>query len=322
MDFDSMNEESKRAILKEAAAVTLKRYGFQISSVRFYLEHSNYLFRVETGKNRSYVMKVLRASDNDYNRLQSVYSWLENFHNQSPFNVNHVHRLEGESYLGSFSTAGKEWYFCLFDWLEGKNLVHQLSKTRSFQWGALCAGLHEFALKEENPVQRTEAEAGKILHWDSPILFDRNQRDRLGSETQDVFLQCKERVTTVLKEIEGERAALIHADLHPMNIRIHKSQLYALDFDECRLGHPEVDIAICLFYVRHRENYSMLFEGFRSGYQSVRSWPVKSQRVLQTLFISRILEIANSLIHTAEENRDFTQTMQRYKMECEEFLGR
>jgi Ser/Thr protein kinase RdoA (MazF antagonist) len=99
----------------------------------------------------------------------------------------------------------------------------------------------------------------------------------------------------------------LHADLHQWNVRVHRGELSALDFDDTMIGHPVQDVAITFYYVQTHPEFAALRSAFQVGYENLRPWPVESEAQFETLLVWRALDLLNFVIYT--DNPDIQQEL-------------
>lgn len=59
------------------------------------------------------------------------------------------------------------------------------------------------------------------------------------------------------------------------------------------LGFPAQDIAIVFYHARGLPNFSELYQAFKDGYASNRTWPISSLRQVDNLIMARLLVLLN-----------------------------
>jgi Ser/Thr protein kinase RdoA (MazF antagonist) len=96
---------------------------------------------------------------------------------------------------------------------------------------------------------------------------------------------------------KNRKPVVIHNDLHPCNIKVHRGALSIFDFEDITWGFPEQDIGTAIYHVRFEKNYPGLLGGFRAGYEEVLPWPFGSGRQLELLAAARVLMFANYVIN-------------------------
>jgi Ser/Thr protein kinase RdoA (MazF antagonist) len=104
-----------------------------------------------------------------------------------------------------------------------------------------------------------------------------------------------ERATEIFERLFADKDGqiLIHGDLHYWNVHFYRGELYVIDFEDINLGYPVQDIAVTLYYGRHREGYKEWKAAFKQGYSSLRKWPVEDESTIETLMAARSVMFIN-----------------------------
>ena len=87
------------------------------------------------------------------------------------------------------------------------------------------------------------------------------------------------------------------------------------------LGYPVQDVAITLYYGRHRENYPHLREAFQQGYTSRRDWPVERPGQIETLQAARSINFVNYVARIEESPQEYINARCEELQEFVEIYG-
>jgi Ser/Thr protein kinase RdoA (MazF antagonist) len=197
------------------------------------------------------------------------------------------------------SSEGRTSYSCLFNYISGdRPQVPTPSLMRSL--GRLFAHLHREL--QNLPTWVPEARSTLLIEqlvgpkgvWGDPtksVILSRSSA--LITEAVDACL----RRSDVLDEAT---IGLIHADLHLGNVLMGEDGPCPIDFDDCGIGYLAYDFAVLLREISWHEDFAVLREGLRAGYQSAGGiWP--SDEAIDLLVIARRLQSAAWLYERREE---------------------
>ena len=200
---------------------------------------------------------------------------LEHLH-QEGVPVAHAQCMNDGELLGWTSTKLGERAFALFAYAAGEEVTDDESMTleRSFQFGKTTAKLHLAANSFKSNDKRYHLDLKYLV--DEPLKLIARQEDKsLRVFTQQQYerihemlatLQPVEDLVATVKALETSKDefGVIHADLHPDNIRFQGDQVTFFDFDHCAYGWRAYDLAPSSFLPEAKR------EKFLEGYESVR----------------------------------------------------
>ncbi len=181
----------------------------------------------------------------------------------------------------------------LFEWLPGSLLKGHVSIVNWAGLGELMARLHGFAMAWEPPRSFDAVTYGSVLAYGAPyVLFDSDGVDLLGLDglLQEAYAVTNERIATIMRE---QQHIVIHGDLHDENVKVYRGDLTPFDWEDLLWGAPILDVATCLFYVRHRPDYVDLARAFRWGYERHRRWVETRPGEVDQLLIARGIDMLN-----------------------------
>lgn len=323
--FSKVSRYKKRLVLKEIVMKALENYDLNCRKVRFYAEHSNILFLVEASNNRRYLMKIARPFDHTLEETKAYLTWLHQLHQLVTLPaLKPVKTIQSEFVVTIPVPHTSEVRYCaLFNWLPGDNLTHRLSISNSFRWGELLAVIHNCSEQLDSDSKIPLMRWNKVFYWDEEVLFSRTYFHLMKGKRRKIYKQTVEMIENAIQNLHqgSYNPIIIHADLHPDNIKVYKRKLYALDFEDAMWGYPVQDIAIALLYIRWRKNYLKLRQAFYNGYTSMRRWPEQYPGEIETFFMGRLIMFANFLVKT-DDTEDPDRMLGRYQMEFEDFLNK
>jgi Ser/Thr protein kinase RdoA (MazF antagonist) len=84
---------------------------------------------------------------------------------------------------------------------------------------------------------------------------------------------------------------LVHLDLDPWNMLLHRGTVRAIDFDSCQYAPFLYDMAMPLTYLDDRQDYDNLKAGFLRGYAHERCLPPDHEAGLEFFMVVRALDM-------------------------------
>jgi len=314
--FHALTQIGQGRRLRPVALQVLSEYGIEPTGVQQILEASNIIFRVRTKSSGSYVLRMTSPkSCHGADEIRSEVAWLHAIAEETDIGVPEpVARLDSE-YVSQVIVPGasKSIGCALYRWVPGVMLDDRLTENNVRRLGILMARLHEHAAGFEAP------EGFHIRTYDSVfpyaaegfagiepvLLFDEGEDPPLADAQRAVYRQVHDLVAAEIEGLMAGRAPLrvIHNDLHVWNVKVDRSKLYALDFEDLMWGHTIQDIATTLYYFRWNDTYETMLAAFRSGYESVSAWPECRDGQLEKLIMGRAILLAN-YITVSEDSED------------------
>jgi Ser/Thr protein kinase RdoA (MazF antagonist) len=324
--FSDLPRAQKLRLLRKIAFAALANYDIEVAKVRFFAEHSNVLYSVQSADGQRYLLKIARPGDHSLAEIRSSLWWLRDANLAGIRNLLYVVPARKGRLVVTVGDdlVGDPRYCSVYRWVPGRNLERSVGPRLARKWGELSASLHRFS---DGYVPRPETDLmtwDKVFYWDEAVLFSDKYSNYIDNPTREVFHRAADKIQRSMDILYAgdQRPILIHADLHPDNIKVHKRQLYALDTEDLMWGFPQQDIAISLLYVRHRPDFELLLNSFRQGYTSLRAWPVNDPDELATYFTARLLMFANFVLKLPDFEADFGETLARYAESCKQYLER
>jgi Ser/Thr protein kinase RdoA (MazF antagonist) len=189
----------------------------------------------------------------------------------------------------------------LFRWIPGVELGERLTPANLRRLGVLAARLHEHAATFRPPAELPVRTLDQLIgRGEREVLFSHEHPLFLPPARRAVFEQVAARFRRTVDELYADPAGrrVIHADLTPENVKLHRGQLRPLDFYEAIWGYPVQDVALALYDLRHfvdcrPHGYAALRDAFAHGYGSRLPWPETHAGQIDTLVAGRRLRQAN-----------------------------
>jgi Ser/Thr protein kinase RdoA (MazF antagonist) len=324
--YDQLTRLGKIRRMRSVALKILADYDLQMKWIKFLADDTNISFKVRAESGEDYVLRVYSDEETTLADNQAEVFWLQALRRDTRLRfAEPVLRKDGTAItLTEEPGFPREKRSVLFTWVPGRALETSLNKKNYFRLGVTMAELHQHA-------ESLKPLPGSICpkKWDKPfyypnepVVYNDPGYKHLFSDSQ-VFV-IDQAIRIVVREFERlysdqQGQILIHGDLHYWNIKHYRGELYLMDFEDVMLGYPVQDIAISLYYCRHREDYPELQSAFQHGYSSLRPWPVERRRQIETLQAARMINFVNYVARIEESPQEYIDA--RYA-ELQEFVAR
>ena len=302
--FDRLSHAGQVRRLAGLARAALGRYGMAGARVVPLLHGRNAVFRVEVQPGQRYVLRVHGPGSGEAAELRSELGWLQALRRDTGLAVPEpVATMDGELVCAAEASGVPETRRCvLLRWMDGRFLYNvQPSLERLRRIGAFMARLHRHAERFEPPAGfvRDRQDARSLLGgWARDPESRRRTWDGspgpLTREDEALVERALERLRPAAEALRPTPDAfgLIHADLHPANILLHRGQVRAIDFDDCGFGYFAYDLAVLLTHLEEKRwsDQAGKRAALLQGYGSVRPLPESQAALLPTFIALRRLE--------------------------------
>ncbi len=302
--------------LRPIVEALLAEYGVVASKLKQITEASNTIFKVTDARRKQYVLRIAAPkSCHGPDEMRSEVAWLQALAEETDIGCPApVVRLDG-GYITELSAPEEDVKLSssLFRWVPGRMLDEVLTLENVSRQGMLMARLHQHAGSFSPPAGFRIRTYDTVFPYAAPgyagieplVLFDEGPAAPLGAGRRAVFENAYDRVAGEFEGLmqSGERLRVIHNDLHVWNVKVTRSGIFALDFEDMMWGFPIQDIATTLYYYRWRDDYEELLGAFRSGYEGVREWPQSHRGQIDVLIMGRALLLAN-FIAVSKDSED------------------
>lgn len=265
--FDELGEAGRARRLRPLALAAMREWDLRVSRLRLLTNGYNAMFRVDTDDG-PFVLRVNLPRRNDA-ELRAEIGWLTALARAGGVGVP-IPTFAGEPWAVAAAPRVPGSRRCvLFSWIPGRDMTSGDDPRPFERFGAAAASLHEHAASWRRP-RGLPTVRSPFPHADEPrILFDQT----LAPGVRTIYERALEATENALARIADQRPMVVHHDLHPANVRIHRGRLWVVDFDDCLLATPAQDLGNAAFQMRMRGCGSAQLSAFRRGYASVRAWP-------------------------------------------------
>jgi Ser/Thr protein kinase RdoA (MazF antagonist) len=187
----------------------------------------------------------------------------------------------------------------IFSWVDGKNLVEDMSEANIAKLGELSAQLHAHALAYHPPAELSLLRFDRVFPFtESVVLFEKRFSNLFPPERRLIYQKGIDRVQGSIDRLKasGEPMRMLHGDLHQWNVRNARGVLSPIDFEDVMLGWPVQDIATTLYYFL-RDDYLILRSAFQAGYTRHNPWPEQYPGEIDSFIAARGIGLANLVLN-------------------------
>jgi Ser/Thr protein kinase RdoA (MazF antagonist) len=297
--FDELTRRGRILRYRKVAEQALEAYPVRVSSMRFVSSGSKPVFRLDADSGR-YAVKFHNPLEHKLPQMMGELRFLSH--------IARVSGLEVETPLKNRSgklvtmvespLLPEPAHVAVCHWVAGRALADFISVPAYRSLGKCAAMLHRAACSFRPGKTFDILVNDRVFYWDKEIILLLDDKKLLPKRRQDLFRAGARLVGREIRRTwKGRRPIVIHNDLHPCNVKVHKGGLSIFDFEDITWGFPEQDIGTAIYHVRFEPDYPELLQGFRDGYEEVSPWPFRSQRQLELLVAARLMMFANYVIN-------------------------
>lgn len=273
---------------RRIALDALKAYGLEPARVRLRCDSYNVTYEVRDARGGRYALRISRPAVTA-EAVGAEVAWCDALAEDTDVRVLRVVRTrEGRAVALSHGRA-----CVLSSWVSGVQRGRGLTPNMLEAVGRAMAQLHRHGRQWRPPEG-----------WARPALRgvwlggDPDPIPSLPAEHQGVLCEARDALGPILAGLwRGGACHVLHADLHQGNYRFGRGHdVGVIDFDDCSVGHPAQDIAICFYYLRSLDPEGALRAAFERGYRALDLWPL-DPALLRALTVWRALGLCGSVMH-------------------------
>ncbi len=299
--YDDLTEQGKIRRLHLLARQALAEYGIEIQRLRCVARDTNTTFRVDTATGDTFALRVgVRPDDTDVH-TESELAWLDALAGEPHIDAVVPHRNRHGDLVTLIDHPGviAPRKCVLFGWLPGGPIDETASSDDYRLLGELTARLHDHAERWHAPGWLRPLVWDRIFYYPTEpvVLYEPLYRKLMNRRRTEIVREVERRAAAELRRLHRDgRAILLHGDLNPWNVHRYRGRLLVFDFEDMMLGTPVQDVAIALYYIRYRPDYAELMAAYRSGYTTLRPWPVEYEGQLELLMAARRINFINYVL--------------------------
>jgi Ser/Thr protein kinase RdoA (MazF antagonist) len=268
-------------------------------------------FRVDTADKQRFLLRIHRPTNKTEAMVRSEMLWLQALQQEPDMAVPcPIPTRNGDLLtVTSINEVPEPRMSVLLRWMSGRFLDSKLTPEYLEKVGIFIARLQNSGARFQAPEGFVR---GRLDHLcgNPPGLSEaqaRQQIDNPHDEEQAIRMISDfyspgdgRRVETLIHHIRGiqrligqgpETFGLIHGDLHQEHYFFERSQVRAIDFDDCGYGYYVYDLAVTLLSLGNRWGSAEMRASLLAGYRSVRPLSVEHEQYLNTFIDLRELQM-------------------------------
>ena len=264
------------ARLRQVALAALVRYPLPDGRLTFLTHGENTTFRHDSAVGR-HLVRVHRPHRHGRNvdsaaAIRSELTWLRAIRTDTELSVPEPLDARDGALAVEASAAGETRICSVLRWMDGRIREASAHPVHLHRLGGAMARLHDQADAWTPPTDFVR------IRWDHDTFFGdvmvygntpaRGCWALLQAEVRTRFEEVAARMAEIMPAVGG--VGLIHADLHLGNALFHRGGVRLIDFDDCGTGARLYELAVALWELRDRSDYSMFRQALVSGYRTWR----------------------------------------------------
>ncbi len=298
-NFESLTRRGKLLRYRRTLAQALERYPLKVNSLRFVSFESKPVYRVDADLG-CFAAKFHDPKEHVLSQMVGQMQFLDHVSRRSELCIETPLANSDGEFVTEIAT---NWmpgpaHLALCSWVPGNQLEHSIS-ARSYRYLGKCSALlHQVSRSFRPPSGFRILTNDRVFYWDKETILSQRASRLLPKRRQNLYkkgAQCAQQAIESLWS--STKPIVIHNDLHPCNVKVHRDKLSLYDFEDITWGFPEQDIGTAMYYVRFRNDYPELLGAFKEGYEEVLPWPLESGQQLDQLVIARLLMFANYVVN-------------------------
>jgi len=288
--------------LRGLALDALTHYELDVARLRLVTNDMNGIFRIDTRDGRKFILRVtLPEGGHTRDHVTAEMDWLAALTRDTNLSVPRpLPARDGSLVVEARAGGVPEARLCeIFSWVNGKDLAEDMSAVNISKLGELMAGLHLHALAYHPPSELSLLRFDRVFPFPEPVLLFEEQFSPLfPADRRAVYEKSIAWAQDSIARLKssGEPMRILHNDLHQWNVRLARSVLSPIDFEDLMLGWPVQDIATTLYYF-DAETYEALRDAFQEGYTRHSPWPERRAGEIDSFIAARGLGLANFILN-------------------------
>lgn len=287
--FDDLSAVGRARRLRPLVRSALAAWPLDVTRVRLITNEYNGVFRVDA-RQGVFALRVNLPRRTDA-ELRTELTWLTALLEDSVVDVPcSIPTAQGRPWAVASADGVPGSRRCvLFTWLPGRSLAPNDDPAAFRGFGTAIARLHVHAAGWRAP--------RGVVAWDRPFpvepgrLFAQPLTPRVRAVMTDALAATEEGLRRLWGA--GDRPRITHHDLHVENVRLRRSRLAILDFDDSLLAFPAQDLGASVFQNRMRGCPPRAVRAIRDGYERVAAWP--DEREVETFVAASAMDLTNAV---------------------------
>lgn len=266
----------------------LARYGLRPQARRRVAATDCEVWRLRMARGPDLALRLYPPHQADARAIETELTWLAALHDAGLHVPCPLADREG---LRLQRAGGR--FAVLLTWLGGRMHQRGLTPARLRWVGRFTGRAHRIARQLQRAGRVRPAREAVALDLAAWAAGTRPGSERLGARHRALLAEAAAVIAPRLAALPGRQ--LIHGDLHPWNLLFVRGAAGAIDFSDCGLGLPAMDLAATLQHLRHplpggpdhRPQYRALHDALLEGYAAEHTLPRDAQAQVELLLHAR-----------------------------------
>ena len=285
--------------LAQLGEAALSDYDLEVEAITLLSDSWNCVFRLET-PNGPHVLRISRPSaDGTTRQVEAELQLLCALSSQTKLVLPEpIPRRDGRLFSMASSAVVHEPRACIvFAWVPGMELAFDPTPPAYAALGRLMAQLHTFAESWHPPDSFSAVTYDRVFHRQGATPPDHQDLRQFRPLLERACALTDTRITA---HLASRRLIVTHGDLHQWNAKLDGDDCWPIDFEDTLWATPLLDVATSLHYVRLRDDYPSLLDGFRRGYTESRRWVETVDGELDRFYVSRAIDLLRTPAPSAD----------------------
>ena len=279
--YAELNDTGKLRRLRRLAEAAIRQYDLKEPQIACYCFDTNLLYRVTTASGERFMLRLASPGWRTLEDLQSEALWVNALSRQTTIPVPEILPAQSGAQVLPMRLPGipDAWNATLMRWVPGRLLGHYLNPHNLEKMGGLFAELHRHGAAWQPPAGFTTR---RFEHW-----LSRGEENKiigagslaaaaLPAPQFDLLQRLDQHVEAAYAALYRADLRVIHCDLWHDNLKLHRGQLYPIDFEDTVWGFRAHDIAMAMLDLLETVGdaaYPDLLRAFQRGYAAQMPWP-------------------------------------------------
>lgn len=298
-----------KGYLEDIVNKAMLLYSLTVNQTEFLIEETNIFYKLDTNEGQ-FVLKIFQEESSKLEDNLIEAHMLEYVSSHSTIMVPKMLASRQNKYIEFVEDQkGINRRVAIYLYLEGEDIDSNETDETFFDIGVLMADLHNCTKNIILPKELNPKRWDKVFYYrDEYAIYNEEKYDKYFTKEDRMLLdKVIPYVNMKLAHFYDRESFLIHGDMNPWNIKLHKGTLRLFDFEEGMEGNEIHDLAIMLFYYRYDKNfnYEKVKKNVIAGYESIRNLPKFSDFDIDLLIIARTLNFINYVLIIHEDPTNY-----------------
>lgn len=320
MNYSKLTDlQQKQLITKIALEILSQSYSMKIDKIKCFHHGYNTTFKVGSGR-ADYAFRLAISTPRKIPEMRAEHEWLSQLAKSSLAVPRLVENKMGETLSISYSQDLKKRIpATLMKWEKGilfKKLGVQKRISYFQELGRAMALLH-FEGRKFKSSRTSQMQELRGVFWsrrNKLKWLSKTHPKLMTASVQSELADYLESSKSIIEPYWNEKSLIpVHADLHFGNLLAEGQKIKILDFDDCGLGYPALDLGVTLYYHSGERSFLRYVDQLLEGYSRRSPLPFKDPKDLRWMIIARGLLLLNAVLDmkTSSIQKNLPQIFER-----------